>query len=287
VNFAEVSKYSVLLALLLGSAGSFAESEESLEQRMERVERMLDSRTLIEMNMRLSQLQQEVQQMHGQVELLEHEFTDVKNRQKEIYMDLDRRIGQLQPMPAGAAGLPSPGVAPTTVPALAPTPTQAPTPTVVPAPSRPSATMAPSPTNPSMNNTQTTGSPLGEQEAYDQSFKLLKAKDFKAAVVSFQSFLASYPQSGLAPNAQYWLSECFYVLRQFDSALPEFQKVVSLYPGNSKVPDAQLKIGYIYYESGQWDQVRTVLTELINQYPNSTAARLADLRLTQMQQEGH
>ena len=77
------------------------------------------------------------------------------------------------------------------------------------------------------------------------------------------------------------------MLRQFDAALTEFQKVSGLYPGNSKVPDAQLKIGYIYYEYGQWDQVRSVLTELKSQYPTSTASRLADLRLGQMQQEGH
>lgn len=287
MNLFEVSKYSVFAALLVSSAASFAESDESLDQRVERLERMLDSKTLIEMNMRLSQLQQETQQMQGQLELLEHEFSDVKNRQKEIYLDLDRRIGQLQAAPAAPTapgGISSPALPAAGLPGAPTSVQKVPTPGA----SSPAVVLAPAvqPSSPS-TDIQNIQQQLGEQESYDQSFRLLKAKDFEQAIGSFQSFLAAYPQSALAPNAQYWLAECYYVLRQLDAALAEFQKVSGLYPGNSKVPDAQLKIGYIYYEYGQWDQVRSVLTELKSQYPTSTASRLADLRLGQMQQEGH
>ena len=48
-----------------------------------------------------------------------------------------------------------------------------------------------------------------------------------------------------------------------------------------------LKIGYSYYELNNWEKARETLNECITRYPNTTVARLAEIRLAKMQQEGH
>ncbi|MYF68729.1 MAG: tol-pal system protein YbgF, partial [Proteobacteria bacterium] len=98
-------------------------------------------------------------------------------------------------------------------------------------------------------------------------------------------FLAVFPSSPLADNAQYWLAETYYVQRQYMAALPAFQLVVDEYPGSSKLPDALLKIGFCNYELQQWGAAREALQRVIREFPATTAARLATQRLAPIVQE--
>ena len=46
------------------------------------------------------------------------------------------------------------------------------------------------------------------------------------AEVAFTAYLAEFPESTNAPNAQYWLAESFYVRKQYGEALEHFQTVL-------------------------------------------------------------
>ena len=62
------------------------------------------------------------------------------------------------------------------------------------------------------------GAGSAEQAAYVQAFDVLKSGNYAAPIAGFKQFLATYPQSALADNAQYWLGEAYYVTRDFDNA---------------------------------------------------------------------
>lgn len=90
----------------------------------------------------------------------------------------------------------------------------------------------------------------------------------------------------MADNAQYWIAEGNYVLRNYKLALEEFTKVLSA-PQSTKVPDALLKVGYVQYELGAYDKARKTLADVQERYPGTTVAKLAATRLEKMKKEGH
>ena len=101
-------------------------------------------------------------------------------------------------------------------------------------------------------------------------------------MTAFKQFVKTYPQGHYVSNAQYWLGEAKYALRDFQSALIEFEKVVKEYPTSPKRADAMLKMGYAYQELGKLDDAQASLLEVTKNYPNSTAANLAQIRLQEL-----
>lgn len=239
----------------------------ALENRVRRLEKVMASQGLLEMLERTEQLQQEVQSLRAELEEKNNELERMKRRQRDLYLDIDRRIGQLERGGVRAS---------------------APAPAVSAAPSAPAAAVE----LPAQVNRQAAApaavsvDPAKEQAMYQSAFDLLKEGRYQESVKAFLAFRAAYPNSGLTGNAQYWLGEAYYVTRDFDNALLEFQKIMDLAPNSNKVPDALLKIGYLHYETGRFADARKALESLKQDYPSSTAARLADRRLARMRKEG-
>ncbi len=269
-------RIGMLLAVTVYSATATA--RESLDDRVTRIETLMQSQGLIDMLTQLQQLQREVQLLRGDVEMQGHQLQEMQQQQRDLYLDIDRRLQQ--------GGQQAGAVTPTvpTVPVVdAPLNTTLP---VTPPPVTPGADATLADSAPVLPQTQAGVATPDEQAAYEQALNILREGRYADAAQAYQQFLVSYPNGRYADNAQYWLAETQYVTRQFQSGLDEFGKVVSLYPNSLKVPDAQLKMGYIYYEMGDWKAARQQLEALVQAYPDSTAARLANERLQRMSREG-
>jgi len=286
-------------------APTFSERQLPLEQRLIRLERMVDNRALLEMMSRIEDMQVEVQTMRGELEMQRHEFEGIKQRQRDLYLDIDRRMLQLE---QSASSAPAPQPAPTV--GFAPQPPRANVAAqpAMTAPAASTAASAPFTSMPPVAAAAPTlggGSgqppvapvaapapvaaidPLQEQSAYQQALNILREGRYDEAIVAFQSFLSRFQGSQYSGNAQYWIGEANYVSHRYPLAVEEFQKVVASFPDSSKVPDAMLKIGYTFYELKSWDQARQTLGTLVERFPKTTAAQLADNRLHRMKLEGH
>jgi len=255
------------------------QAEPSTRERLDSIERKLDSRSLLDMLNRVEQLQRDVQQLRGDIEVQAHTQEELQRRQREQYLDIDRRLQQLETGQAGTAPpssvlSPSPGSPPAASP-----PSSAPVATLPP--------VAPAGTPPpAAPLTLTPGTP--EQKAeYDTALAILREGRYAEAAGAFNRFLTANPASSYSDNANYWLGETYYVTRDFDRALATFKGLTANYPDSPKVSDSRLKMGYIYYEKKDWANARQELETVASQYPGSTAARLADDRLRRMQKEGH
>jgi tol-pal system protein YbgF len=221
---------------------------QDIDARLIRIERVIENESLIELSTQLSQLQAETASLRGEIETLRYESENSAARDRDLYIDVDTRLqnlerGQTRAVPPSSLG--------------AQTPRQA---------------AAPPPA-------------VGDQEAYNTAFALIQNRRYEDATRAFTDFLVVYPESSLRDNAQYWLAETYYVRRQFAVALPEFQMVLDAYPQSAKLADALLKVGYCNHELGQIDAARTALREVQRLYPDTTAARLATQRLERISQE--
>jgi tol-pal system protein YbgF len=123
----------------------------------------------------------------------------------------------------------------------------------------------------------------GETDAvkrdYEIAWSALEKKDYRLAIQRFKDFLKRYPRSNLADNAQYWIGESYYALREFDQAILEFDAVRRNYPQGEKVPAALLKQGYSFAELGEKVNARLILQEVIEKFPQSPEAMRAKEKL--------
>ena len=202
-------------------------------------------RTMADLTLELDQLRTQLRELRGLYETQTHELESLKSRNREALADTDKRLRELERKAAPAAA------------AAAETPAKD-TPVV--------------PVAGSAN----------EQQEYDAAFGLMKQGMYERAAKSFREFLTKHPQSELAGNAQYWIGEAQYVVRNFKLALEEFTRVIDKYPTNAKVPDAMLKIGYVHHELGNIEKARQTLQLVVKSYPNTTSAKSAEKRLADL-----
>ncbi|HAJ92598.1 MAG TPA: tol-pal system protein YbgF [Gammaproteobacteria bacterium] len=265
---------SAILTVLLIAAATVVPLQTadaaSTKERLDSIERKLDSRGLLDMLSRIEQMQRDIQQLRGEIELQTHTLKDIQRRSREQYMDIDRRLQQLE---SGNTAMPVP-VAPG---AVTPPAVTAPDPLHRPPMSRPPGAAA----------VVTLPPQAGEKEEYDTALAVLREGRYAEAVQAFNRFLVNYPGSSYADNASYWLGETYYVTRDFNRALVTFQGLVEQYPNSPKVADSRLKMGYIHYEKQDWSAARQTLDAVVSDYPGSTAARLASDRLKKMKKAGH
>jgi len=239
-----------------------------LEARMIRIEKIVNNQSLIELANQLDQLRSETAALRGDIEQLKHDTDGAASRQKELYVDVDKRLQSLEQAERGAALAPPPLTSPSLPPA-----SSSPPPRSAAAAAGGAAAAAPKPG-------------VSDKQAYQTAFDLLQARKYDEAAKAFTQFLSGYASSPLADNAQYWLAQSHYVQRQFNVALPEFQKVVDKYPQSSKLADALLKVGYCQSELGNKSGARSALQQVMKQFPDTTAARLATQQLEKLSQEG-
>ncbi|MDT8281984.1 MAG: tol-pal system protein YbgF [Gammaproteobacteria bacterium] len=225
-------------------------------QRIQRLERMLSSDLLREQAQKMQSLREEVSALREQVEQQEYELESMKQRQRNLYLDMDRRINNAEAGAQNAAKSAAP----------------------VPPPNSFSSSVALPAVVAGDNDGQT---------AYSEAFALLKEGQYPQSIKSFEAFKVNYPNSKYADNAQYWLGEANYVSRDYKKALSDFQQLIAQYPNSSKNPGARLKIGYIYFELKNWSAARDALQQVVTLYPESTVAKKANERLQRMQREGN
>ncbi len=233
---------------------------------------------MVDMVLQIQQQQDEVRMLRGQLEDQAHQVDTLKLRQRDQYLDLDQRIGELSTLRPAMTG-------PQSAPATVFIPPEEDVPEIRSGPREPSSVT--SLATPQTSERSNADNPQAEKQMYDTAFQALKELRYADAAEEFSTFLGRYPQSDLADNAQYWLGESYYVTRNYEIALEAFQGLLTNYPQSLKVPDCLLKVGYTHYELKQWELARAALTQVQEQYPNTTVARLAENRLRSMRIEGH
>ena len=212
------------------------------DERLARLERLLESKSLVQMMTKLEDLQNEIRILRGEVEMQTHTLESIKKRQRELYVDIDRRLLKIE---RGGTAINQSSVAPV-VPATGSTATKA--------------------------DKKSKHDIVMEQKAYQEAFDLLRNLRYEKSITSFRKFLKAYPDGRYAHIAQYWIGEANYAQRNFKSAITDYQVLIKRYPSSPKLAEAMLKISYSYYELKNLSKADLNLQRLIKTYPNSTEA---------------
>lgn len=112
-------------------------------------------------------------------------------------------------------------------------------------------------------------------DQYRSAFALMEEGRYAEAERAFAAFVAAYPQSDLADNAQYWIGECLYTEKSFKDARDAFKGVSDHFPFGNKVPDALYKQALCERQLGETEAAAKTLARLREFFPESEAAAKA------------
>ena len=211
-----------------------------------------------ELFVQLQALQTEVRELRGLLEQQSYIVEQLSQKRMDDYLDLDRRIGELNQSALSTAP----------IKANAAPPKKYSTSSVN------SAVPAKASLAPSKVNTVVSSSDIAKK-AYRAASQKVKDRQFDEARVSLVAFIQAHPDSHYVPNAYFLLGELYYLDSDLSKAKQAFNALIKQYPTHRKIPDARFKLGKVYHQLGDKKSARSMLESVLNDHPGSTAANPA------------
>ncbi len=117
---------------------------------------------------------------------------------------------------------------------------------------------------------------------YEQAFTDIRNAKYESAASALQKFMSDYAAHPLAPNAQYWLGETYYVRGDYKQAAKQFAQGYQNYPKGAKAADSLLKLGLSLSKLNKKDDACLSFQQLKKEFPGETTP--ANRRATQEMQ---
>jgi len=134
---------------------------------------------------------------------------------------------------------------------------------------------------------------LSLKERMQLGLRQFEKKKFLDAKNQFRIITLSYSGSADAAEAQYYLAECHYGLKEYILAGSEYERLLKVYPNSDFVDDAKLKLGMCYFKLSpkfSLDQDYTnkairEFQEFLEEYHSSTLVPSAQQKLNECREK--
>ncbi|MDG6778200.1 tol-pal system protein YbgF [Thiomicrorhabdus sp. zzn3] len=279
-----LSRFILPLAIMMtmSAAAVQAAPTGSIEERIQRLERMADNPVLLQMNQRLADQQREIQRLQDAMDRLKRDQRQFLEQARLRDAETDQRISDLETQLKQFKG----GAVPGSVPS-SPMPQTQLTPQVAPAVGQEAdSSPASMPTVSAVSSAAQPSPKRGihaataeENQAYQRAFAMMRAAKYSESISQFEAFLQKYPASSLASNASYWAGEGYLIKKAYDKALNAFEIVMKQYPGSAKEPDAMLRAADALQNLQKPKEAEALYQQLIERFPETRAAKSAQKRL--------
>lgn len=202
----------------------------------------------------LQQLQQEVRQLRGQLEVQANQIERLKQDARSRYVDLDQRLNQ---MGGRLSAL-------TAAPAVDSTATAAAPPATTPVTAPDAAAAKPATAE-------------DEKKAYFAAYEVFRSGGPNKAINPMREFIKTYPQSSYIPGAYYWLGEFYLAASPADvgNARKSFRIVVDQFPDSPKTPAALYKLASLADVDGKTQEAARYLQDIVRRFGSSPEAASA------------
>lgn len=116
---------------------------------------------------------------------------------------------------------------------------------------------------------------ISPQKMFDNAYADYTGGQYELAIVGFNTYIASFPKSDKADDAQLNIGNALYAAGKYRDAIEAFQRVISNYPNGDSVPLAYYKMGLTYTELRQYDLARKSFETVVQKYATVPEAILA------------
>jgi len=222
----------------------------------------VDSGAIASLEVRLSDLENKQRNMVGQLEQLNHEVRQMKTQLEKTLQDNEMRFRQMEQRggntTSSGGGYNSGATMEGDLYAEA-------------APVATGQTLGGGNTDPA-------------NRLYDSAFADIRESKYESAAGKLNRFMSMYPSHSLAPNAQYWLAETYYVRGEYAQAARMFAQGYQDYPKGPKAGDSLLKLGLSLAQLGKKEDACLSYRQLKKEFPGvqSTVTRRADQEIKRL-----
>jgi tol-pal system protein YbgF len=108
-----------------------------------------------------------------------------------------------------------------------------------------------------------------EKKQFDNALAVFRTGDFAAAQSSLLGFLLSYPSSGYASSALFWLGNAQYATKDYKESMINFRKLLNIAPLHTRAPEAMLAISNCLVELKDLKAARKAMEDLIKAHPTA------------------
>ncbi len=120
---------------------------------------------------------------------------------------------------------------------------------------------------------------LSAESLYQNALRDKNGGNLELALKEFTDYLQYFGNTELAPNAQFYIGEIYYLRGEMDEAIRAFDLVLERYPENNKTADAHYMKGMALLKVGRRNQARDEFYSLIERFPNHELAAKAKAQL--------
>jgi len=118
-----------------------------------------------------------------------------------------------------------------------------------------------------------------ELDEYAEADSLVKATRYKEAFEALDKFIITYPNSNLLPKAKYSLGYSQWALKNYNAAIKTYSKIIQLHPDSEIIPDVIYGIANCEIQLTRITKAKKTLRGLISKYPQSEIIEKAKKRL--------
>ncbi|MEX2490042.1 MAG: tol-pal system protein YbgF [Pseudomonadales bacterium] len=216
-----------------------------------------------ELTYQMQLLQNEVRDLRGRVEQLQHELSRMKSIQEDRYLDLDERFQRLLDRRGGGRPDPDDGDEES--------PSKRMDLDMPGADIEDIARSVPS-------GAQSGSGDVSEEKMYESALEMIRNRKYDEAISQLQDTIKQYPEGQYTPNAYYWLGEVYAAKPEpeYASARQALAQVISFFPEHNKAADAAFKLGKVYHLMGDCKRAKDILTQVMEQQRGRSVANLAE-----------
>ncbi|MEZ2220247.1 tol-pal system protein YbgF [Rhizobium sp. RCC_161_2] len=125
---------------------------------------------------------------------------------------------------------------------------------------------------PSTGSGTQTASLGSENDEYKAAYGHVLSGDYSVAEQEFRQYIDSYPSSGRAADANFWLGEALYSQGKYNDAAKTFLNAHQKYSTSEKAPEMLLKLGMSLAALDNKDTACATLREVTKRYPKASKA---------------
>ncbi|MDV7103870.1 tol-pal system protein YbgF [Vibrio sp. TH_r3] len=211
------------------------------ETDVQRLERLLSnsSRVQLRLQQQIDGMASEISELRGMVERNSYDMKQMLDRQRELFIELDRVKSQKQQPTTDSSEQSSTSVA--------------------------------------AGGVYTADE--SEEAAYKKAVYLVQVeKDYTGALDAFAKFQKDFPNSSYIANSHYWVGQLNFALKKDIEAAKSFASVVS-YKDSNKRADSLVKLGDIAARNGKQSVANKYYQQVVDDYPGSASANMATSKI--------
>jgi tol-pal system protein YbgF len=125
------------------------------------------------------------------------------------------------------------------------------------------------------------GPPQGAsaEATYQAAYRDMQGGNLDLALQEFTDYLKWFPQTDLAPNAQFYIGDIYYRKVDLNNAITAFDAVLERYSENPKTRDARYMKGLVLVQAGKPTAAAKEFKEIVEKYPGTDQAAKAKAQL--------